>query len=211
MSLNTGLTLALPKGRLEKPIRKYLEDRGFIIHFDNRKLVLHDVSGELCIFLVKNTDLPTYVHHGIAGMGICGDDLLYETNYPLYKIMHLPFGSTQLCLAAKEGDKSHHKIMNHARLRVASKFTRFTKNYFHKHDIPVDVIKLNGSVELAAVLELAPYIVDLVETGETLRANKLKIVKKLHTVRVYLVANSAYFKYNYTQIMKFIKRLAMAD
>lgn len=207
MPLTRELEIALPKGRLEEPIRQYLAEKGFTIHFEKRQLVMQDEKGELRVFLVKSSDLPTYVHHGIAGLGICGEDLLYEANLPLYKLMELPFGSTRLCLAAREDDEFHQQGLDHTHIRVVSKFTRFARDYFHKRNISVDIIKLNGSVELAAVLGLAPYIIDLVETGETLKANKLKILEELKIIRVCVVANPAYYKYHYKQIWRFLEKL----
>ena len=196
------LTLALPKGRLMDQIQQWLLQAGFAIDLEDRQLVAEDSQGEIRVLLVKNADLPVYVHHGIAGLGICGDDLLYEANLPLYRLMELPFGSTRLCLAAREGCQ----LSNQGRLRVASKFTRFTRDYFHERNMPVDIIRLNGSVELAAVLGLTPYIVDLVETGETLKANKLTVLEELRKIKVHLIANPAYYKYHYKIIRNFMKR-----
>ena len=192
----TPITVALPKGRLFDRSRELFTERGITIDFDKRKLVARDQAGILECFLVKNSDLPTYVKHGIAGIGVCGGDVLYESGSRFVNLGTLPFGSTRMCLAAQRGFAgSADRVM-----KVATKFTRFTKDYFHKRGIPIQIIKLNGSVELAPILGLAPYIVDLVETGTTLEANDLEVLEELETVRVHLIANPAYYKLHYERI-----------
>lgn len=209
------LTLALPKGRLEEQVQAHLAERGINFSFNDRKLVTQDQNGTFSIMLVKNVDLPTYVQHGIAGLGFCGEDVLYEAGFEFFRLLALPFGATRMCLAAKkelaEEIKSHGnwtQAVQQGEIRVASKFTRFTQDYFHKLGLPVDIIKLNGSVELAPVLGLAPFIVDLVETGSTLRANNLELVQVLQEIGVYLVANPAYYKLHYRRIDKLVKKIA---
>lgn len=207
MNAAKPLTLALPKGRLEEQVQEHFAARGMEFSFKDRKLVARDSQGLFEIMLVKNVDLPTYVHHGIAGLGVCGDDVLYESGYDFYRLLHLPFGGTKICLAARKDlaedikrQSDWKRAIQGGGLRVASKFTRFTRDYFQNRGIPVDVVKLNGSVELAPVLGLAPFIVDLVETGSTLRANNLEVVQALSEIGVYLVANPAYYKYHYRHI-----------
>ncbi|NCN06113.1 MAG: ATP phosphoribosyltransferase [Spirochaetales bacterium] len=199
------LTLALPKGRLEQDVQAHLAARGITFSFENRKLVAYDPSGLLKIMLVKNADLPVYVHHGIAGLGICGDDVIYESGYEFFTLADLPFGSTKMCLAgAKTPDVQPRED---SVMRVATKFTRFTRDYFHNQGVAVEMIKLNGSVELAPVLGLTPYIVDLVETGSTLKANNLEVLQVLQEISVRLIANPAYYKYHYRQVDAFVRLL----
>ncbi len=201
------LTFALPKGRLEDQVREHFGARDILFSFSDRKLVTEDSKGYFSLMLVKNADLPTYVMHGIAGLGVCGEDVLYEASSKLIKLKQLPFGSTRMCLAATKELSQQIKALGdwtsalrQGSLRVASKFTRFSRDYFHSLGIPVDLIKLNGSVELAPVLGLAPFIVDLVETGSTLKANDLEVVAVLQEIKVYLVANPAYYKQHYRRI-----------
>jgi ATP phosphoribosyltransferase len=201
----TTLTLALPKGRLQEQSEEYLARHGYTITFEKRKLVAHDSSGRLKILLVKNADLPTYVHHGIAGLGICGSDVIYESGFPFFELMEMPFGSTRMCLAGHRGTEPDPAS---DRLVVASKFTRFAKDYFADTGVRAEVIKLGGSVELAPVLGLAPFIVDLVETGNTLKAHDLEVVKELAQIRVKLVANPAYYKFHYKEIDSFVDTLS---
>ena len=201
---NEPLTLALPKGRLLEDVSNFFEQKGLSFSFDNRKLVSYDESGNLKIFLVKNSDLPTYVNHGIAGLGICGSDVLYESGYKFFNLLTFDFGGTAMCIAGKKG---HKPSGEERKLSVATKFTKFTSDYFHKKGIPVEIIKLNGSVELAPVLGLTPYIVDLVETGNTLKANNLEVLEKLEDIKVHLIANPAYYKLHFKSIRKIVDTL----
>ncbi len=194
------LTLALPKGRLFDQVLEHLSARGLYVKVEDRKLVASDEAGRLRIFLVKNSDLPVYVTHGIAGLGICGSDVIYESGHTFIRLMDFPFGGTRMCLASRG---NHEREDEAKRLKVATKYPRFTRDYFHAKGIPVEIIKLNGSVELAPVLGLAPYIVDLVETGSTLAANDLKVLEELEAVKVFLIANPAYYKVHYSQIDEF--------
>ena len=199
--MNSPLTLALPKGRLTDQVLERMETVGLKVEFEKRKLVAYDADGRIKIFLVKNADLPVYVNNGIAGLGVCGEDVLYEHGYPFVKLHTFDFGSTAMCLAGKKGARFR---LNNGMIKVASKFTRFSRDYFHERGIPVEVIKLNGSVELAPVLGLTPYIVDLVETGNTLKANNLEVLEKLAEIRVHLIANPAYFKLRFQEIREFV-------
>ncbi|MDR3201297.1 MAG: ATP phosphoribosyltransferase [Spirochaetales bacterium] len=201
MSGSTPLTLALPKGRLFEQVLEHLAARGLSVSPPERELVVTDTKGMLRIFIVKNSDLPVYVSHGIAGLGICGSDVLYESGGVFFELLEFAFGSTRMCLAARE-DHEHDAAMR--RLEVATKFPVFTRDFFNRRGIPVEIIKLHGSVELAPVLGLAPYIVDLVETGSTLKANGLKVVEELENIKVKLIANSAYYKVHYKEVDTFV-------
>jgi len=189
--------MGLPKGRLFETVSDLFEKGGMGFSFENRKLMAKDATGTLNIFLVKNADLPTYVNYGIAGLGICGEDVIYESGYRFYKLLSFPFGSTKMCLAAKKGYTLED---SRKQVKVATKFPRFTRTYFHAQGIPVEIIKLNGSVELGPITGLAPYIVDLVETGSTLKANNLEIIEELADIQVYMIANPSYYKLHYQEI-----------
>lgn len=202
--MNSTLTIALPKGRLLTRIIACFEEAGIQVAFAERELVCLDEKNKLKFLLVKNNDLTTYVHHGIAGLGICGEDRIIESGYRFYKLHEFPFGATRLCLAgcrSAEGDKEE------PRLKVATKFPRFTQTFFLKRGIPVEMIKLEGSVELAPVLGLAPYIVDLVETGSTLKAHGLEILEELADIKVVLISNPAYYKLAYQDIDHLVHKL----
>ena len=195
------LLFALPKGRLMEESRDLFNSMGIEFSFDDRKLVADDESGNFRFFLVKNSDLPTYVNHGIAGLGVCGSDVIYESGKDFYKLHTFSYGATKMCLA---GLKGAHNFGNDAALKISTKFTKFTRDFYHKKNTPVEIIKLNGSVELGPVLGLSPYIVDLVETGNTLRANNLEIIRELENIKVHLIVNPAYYKLNYKRINKFV-------
>ncbi|MFO7850648.1 MAG: ATP phosphoribosyltransferase [Spirochaetia bacterium] len=198
------LTLALPKGRLFDRIQELFSEQGLSFTFEKRKLVAHEDSGLLDIFLVKNSDLPTYVNHGIAGLGVSGEDVIYESGLRFFRLLRFDFGSTQMCLAAKKG----HNTKDIGRTpTIATKFPRYTRDFFHNRNVPVQIIKLNGSVELAPILGLAPYIVDLVETGSTLKANKLEVIETLGEIGVYLIANPSYYKLRYESIKHLLEKL----
>ncbi|HKK47628.1 MAG TPA: ATP phosphoribosyltransferase [Alkalispirochaeta sp.] len=199
------ITLALPKGRLYEKTSELLSQCGYTLTLGDRQLVAQEPRGELQAILVKNADLPTYVHHGIAGLGICGSDVIFESGYDFFHLMTFPFGKTRICLAGRRDDTQDHRTASS--LTVASKFTRFSHDFFHRRGIPVDVIKLDGSVELAPVLGLAPYIVDLVETGSTLKAHDLEIKEILGETAVHLVANPAFYKYHYQTVDALVHRL----
>lgn len=202
------ITLALPKGRLFEKTSELLATCGYNLTLGERQLVAQEPRGELQAILVKNADLPTYVHHGIAGLGICGSDVIFESGYEFFHLMTFPFGKTQICLAGHRNDPNDHREA--ASLTVASKFTRFSYDVFHRRGIPVTVIKLDGSVELAPVLGLAPYIVDLVETGSTLKAHDLEVKEVLGETAVHLVANPAFYKYHYQTVDNLVHRLQEA-
>ena len=195
------LTLALPKGRLTEHVLEYLGHRGFRFKVSRRNLTVTDSESRLKLVLVKNNDLPVYVMHGIAGLGISGTDMLYESGGEFYELHTFPFGATRMCLACRA---DHDPAEDYAQLTVATKFSRFTRDFFHARGIPVQVIRLNGSVELAPVLGLAPYIVDLVETGSTLRAHNLRVTEDLADIQVKLVCNPAYYKLNYRRVEELI-------
>ncbi|SIQ89765.1 ATP phosphoribosyltransferase [Alkalispirochaeta americana] len=202
------ITIALPKGRLFDKTSKILARCGYHLTLGERQLVAEEPRGEIRAILVKNSDLPTYVHHGIAGLGVCGSDVIYESGHEFFELLSLPFGGTRICLAGKKDESPDSR--NAAVLRVATKFTRFTRDAFHQRGIPVDVIRLDGSVELAPVLGLAPYIVDLVETGSTLVAHNLEVKETLGNTDVRLIANPAFYKYHFDRVNRFVSTLQEA-
>ncbi|OQX28929.1 MAG: ATP phosphoribosyltransferase [Spirochaeta sp. LUC14_002_19_P3] len=191
-----ALTLAVPKGRLFDAVSAYLAEKGLSVRFENRQLSAVDASGRLEIYQVKNKDLPTYVHHGIAGLGIVGDDTIAESGLSFVQVATLPLGATRLCLAAPKGTA----LPMGRSAAVATSYVRQTRQWFHQRGIPVKIIRLAGSVELAPALGLADYIIDLVETGSTLAANGLEIITTMKDIKVRLIANPAYFKLNYGAI-----------
>lgn len=196
--MSRPLTIAIPKGRLFDTVMEHLSSRDMEINFGNRQLSAVDSTGRIEVYKVKNHDLPAYVHHGIAGLGICGDDTVAESGLSFTRIISLPFGGTSLCVAAPEGSTPPEQLRKP--VTIATSYVRMARDWFHKRGIPVKIIKLAGSVELAPALGLAPYIVDLVETGGTLKANGLEVVTHMCDIKVRLIANTAYFKLHYREI-----------
>ncbi len=201
-----NITVAIPKGRLEGDIVSFFDRKGLKISFAGRELVFRDDFNGLEFILVKNADLPIYVAHGIAGLGICGEDVLFESEYKVYKLFKFPFGSTRMCLAGIRGTEFRFKA-GYKPVRIATKFPTFARSYFHNLGVPVDIVKLTGSIELAPLLGLTDYIVDLVQTGRTLKENNLEIIEVLREVNVYLISNPAYYKLNYDRVNALIERL----
>lgn len=202
--MSEPLTLALPKGRLFENVQEHFASKGIEFSFEKRKLTAYDSKGLLKIFLVKNSDLPTYVNHGIAGLGICGDDVVYESGLKFNSLHSFNFGGTRICLCGPKGMEEERDIDG---ITIATSYTEFTKDFFHNEGTPVKIINLNGSVELAPILGLAPYIVDLVETGSTLKANNLEVIRTLSDIKVNLIANPAYYKTNYEKINNLLEIL----
>ncbi len=210
MDFSDTITVAIPKGRLLDEITGFLREAGFKVSFSGRELIAMDRANDLRFMLVKNADLPIYVSRGIAGLGICGDDVLFETKSPVYRLFKFPFGRTKMCIAARRGEKD---VLERGTqpLKIATKFPRFTESYFHSIGIPVEIIKLSGSIELAPVLGLTDLIVDLVQTGRTLAENNLEIIEELASINVYLISNPAYYKLNYKRVEDFVKGLKSVE
>lgn len=203
--MNEPLKLALPKGRLFDQTVAFLRERGMEFSFRKRELVATDEEHNIQLMMVKNSDLPVYVHHGIAGLGVCGTDVIYESGHSFFELFTFPFGQTRICLAGRDEDI----LPGAAReaVAIATKFTRFTRDFFHERGVQVEIIKLNGSVELAPVLGLAPFIVDLVETGSTLKAHNLSVLQELAKTEVKLIANRPYYKYHFRRIERLLQEL----
>jgi len=187
--MNDYLTIALPKGRLAEETVNLLDSRGIInkesINFKSRKLIFEDTKGKVRFLLIRNMDVPTYVEHGACDLGVVGKDILLELNPDLYEFKDLGFGYCRLCVAAEKGIGS---LYAHD-MRVATKFVNITKDFFASKGIFVETVKLYGSIEIAPLLNLSDFIVDLVSTGETLEKNGLEEVETILESTARLVAN----------------------
>lgn len=186
------ITLALAKGRTAEESINLLGKSG--VHFDNfssesRKLVFYDTAGMVKLIFVKAVDVPTYVENGAADMGIVGKDNIMESRADIYEILDLKLGQ---CKFAVAGFNDSHLSKNNG-LTVASKYPTVAKNYFQNKKIPIKTIELNGSVELAPIIGLADVIVDIVETGTTLRENGLTVLEEMHPISTRLIVNKASF------------------
>jgi ATP phosphoribosyltransferase len=202
-------TIALSKGRLLEPTVEFLTRAGITVPDDiltSRRLTAPDTSGCYRFLLVKPMDLPTYVEYGVAGAGICGRDVLLEIEPDLHQPLDLGFGRCRLVLAGREsGSLENHNLLSTT--RVATKYPRVTERYFRSRGLPAEVIFLSGSVELAPNLGLAETIVDVVETGRTLRENGLEIIEEIAVSTARVVVNRASFHVQHSAVQEFLRRL----
>ena len=186
------LTFALGKGRLANKTLELLEKIGItceeIKDKNSRKLVFVNEELKLKFFLAKGPDVPTYVEYGAADIGVVGKDTLLEEGKQVYEVLDLGFGKCRMCVCGPE--KSKELLQHHEMIRVCSKYPNIAKDYFYnkKHQT-VDIIKLNGSVELGPIVELGDVIVDIVETGSTLRENGLEVLEEICPLSARMIVN----------------------
>ena len=176
------LTFALGKGRLANRTLKLLEEIGITCEEmkdkDTRKLIFVNEDLKLRFFLAKGPDVPTYVEYGAADIGVVGEDTILEEGRNIYEVLDLGFGKCRMCVCGPESARE--LLQHHEQIRVASKYPRIAKNYFYnKKQQTVEIIKLNGSIELAPIVGLGDVIVDIVETGSTLRENGLQVLEEV--------------------------------
>lgn len=200
-----SLAIALTKGRLEKQTVALLDQLGYGVEAlknKSRALVLQDSRYDLSYFLVKGHDACTYVHHGVADIGIVGKDTLYESSADYYELLDLGIGRCQFVLAglANPLEKVGHLV-------IGTKYPKVTKDYFQRLGKEVDIIKIEGSVELGPLLGLCDGIVDIMETGTTLKENGLKVYDTVCPISARLIVNKASFKLKKPEIMKLIHDL----
>ncbi|MDR3348797.1 MAG: ATP phosphoribosyltransferase [Acidaminococcales bacterium] len=196
------ITIALPKGKLFAQSRELLEKAGYGapgLSEDSRKLVIKNEAAGLSFVITKPMDLPTYVEYGAADIGIIGKDVLLEEQKDIYELLDLGFGKCRLMLAVPAGLRRS-KLTDYANLRVATKYPRVAAEFFHGIGIQAEIIYLNGSIELAPMVGLSEMIVDIVETGRTLRENKLDEIAVIHAATARLIANRASFKLKFARI-----------
>ena len=193
------INVALPKGRLGERVYATFERAGYecpSIKEVNRKLVFENAEKGVRYFWVKPSDVSIYVERGAADIGVCGKDILAEYSPDVYELLDLKTGVCRMAVAAKKGffdDRA-------ATLKVATKFVNIAKNYYAGKGREIDVIHLNGSIELAPILGLSDVIVDIVETGATLKENDLDVVETIMPISARLIANKASFKFKTTEI-----------
>lgn len=192
--MNPKVTIALPKGRLADKTIEVLEQCGLDcapLKKNTRKLVLTDGCGEFKFVFVKPTDVPTYIERGAADIGIAGKDTLLEACADVYEVVDLKFGHCRMCVA---GFDTRADKVTKSNLRVATKYVNIAKQYYEDKGINVDIIKLNGSVELGPIVGLSDVIVDIVESGKTLQANGLTVLEEICGLTARLIVNKISFK-----------------
>ena len=201
------INVALPKGRLGEKVYDMFEKAGFpcpSIKENNRKLIFENKEVGVRYFWVKPSDVAIYVERGAADIGVAGKDILLEYNPDVYELLDLNIGKCDMAVAAKADFVDD----RNKTLTVATKFTNIAKKYYASQGREIDIIHLNGSIELAPILELSDVIVDIVETGATLKENKLEVVEKFLPISARLIANKANFKFKSQVIEKIITELS---
>jgi ATP phosphoribosyltransferase len=209
------ITIALPKGRLQKPVLERFAAAGIRPDEEpgvSRKLII-PAGASARFVILKDGDVPLYVERGAADLGVCGLDQVLESGADLLTPIDFGFGRCRLCLAAPRGSKlaSQAALSEAAELgrslRVASKYPRLSGRWFARRGVPVDLISLSGSVELAAVSGLTDAIVDLVESGRTLEENGLVVVDELLQVSARLVVNRAAYRLKVEELLPLLEKL----
>jgi len=198
------IDIALPKGRLGEKVYTMFENAGFecpSIHEENRKLIFENEKLGLRFFWVKPSDVAIYVERGAADIGVCGRDILLEYEPDVYELLDLKVGKCRMAVAAK----SDFHDDKEKTLRVATKFVNITKAYYNSQCRDIDIIKLNGSIELAPILGLSDVIVDIVETGTTLKENDLQPFETIVPISARLISNKASYKFKNTQISAIVE------
>ena len=206
------ITLALAKGRLAKKTLGILEKIGITCEEmkdpDTRKLIFVNEELKLKFFLAKASDVPTYVEYGAADFGVVGKDTILEEGRKLYEVIDLGMAKCRMCVAGPESAK---ELLNSGELiRVATKYPNIAKDYFyHKKQQTVEIIKLNGSIELAPIVGLSEVIVDIVETGSTLKENGLVVLEEICPLSARMVVNEVSMKMEQERITKIINDLKL--
>lgn len=205
--LETMLNIALPKGRLGEKVYAMFEKAGFdcpAIKETNRKLTFENPENGVRYFWVKPSDVAIYVEHGVADIGVAGKDILLEYEPDVYELLDLNIGKCRMAVAAKAGFYDNPECT----LRVATKFSNIARNYYTSQGRDIDIIHLNGSIELAPILGLSDVIVDIVETGITLKENKLEVVETILPISARLIANKSTFRFKNKAITKLVQQMS---
>ncbi len=200
------ISIALPKGRLGNKAYKLLERSGYTVSElmdESRKLVFENPESGVRYFLVKPSDVPIYVEYGAADIGVVGKDILLESGADVYELLDLGIGKCTMCVAAKEDYAED----NSRPVVVATKFPNIARKYYMDTNREIEVIKLYGSIELAPLLGMSDVIVDIVETGTTLKENHLKVFERIFPVSARLIAGKAAYKFKEKEINEIVKRL----
>ena len=205
--MKTMLNVALPKGRLGEKVYDMFEKAGFecpSIKETNRKLIFENPEKGVRYFWVKPSDVAIYVERGAADIGVAGKDILLEYEPDIYELLDLGFGKCRMAVAAPNEFRDNPQQT----LRVATKFSNIAKNYYATLGRDIDIIHLNGSIEIAPILGLSDVIVDIVETGTTLKENNLSVFETIVPISARLIANKSSFKFKNEQIDKIVKSIS---
>ena len=201
-----SLLLALPKGRLLNEVKILLEKVGIEFDDKSRKLIINTSKDFIKVAILRTWDIPKFVNYGAADIGVVGKDILFESNLEnnYYELEDLGIGQCRMSLASLEN-----KIPRQKKIRVASKYPEYTKKYFLENSKDIEILILKGAIEIAPVLGLADCIVDLVQTGQTLKENGLKELEKISDITSRLIVNKSSFKSKYKEINEISRELKM--
>lgn len=205
--MNKPIRIALTKGRLEKDTIGLFEKLGFdctAVHEKGRKLILPIPDANIEVVLAKANDVITYVEHGVCDMGVVGKDTIMEMKGKFFELVDLGFGRCKFALATKKG---YDFYSGYGVKTIATKYPNVSRSFFEKKDMDTEIIKIEGSVELAPLLELADGIVDIVETGTTLKENGLEVIEDVATISARLIANTVSLKLRKNEIDSLITRI----
>ena len=205
--MKTMLNVALPKGRLGEKVYAMFEKAGFecpSIKENNRKLIFENEAVGVRYFWVKPSDVAIYVERGAADIGVAGKDILLEYEPDVYELFDLDIGKCRMAVAAKNDFRDDPQKT----LRVATKFSNIARNYYASKGRDIDIIHLNGSIEIAPILGLSDVIVDIVETGTTLKENNLSVQETIVPISARLIANKASYKFKSEPIEAILQSLS---
>ena len=200
------LNIALPKGRLGDQVLSLFSQIGYDcggIYENDRRLVLESPENNVRYLLVKPSDVAIYVEYGAADIGVVGKDILLDGNPDVYELLDLGIGKCRICVAGPEDYVEDRESV----LRVATKFTTVAKDYYSSKNREIEIIKLNGSIELAPILGLTDVIVDIVESGRTLKENHLKVLETIVPISARLIANRASYLFHNEEICGICEKL----
>ena len=203
------ITVALPKGKLFEPSAELLKKIDWTaqgLHEKSRKLIIANEDARLKFIITKTADVPTYVEYGAADIGIIGKDVIDESGKDVYELLDLGFGKCRLMIAVPK-DKKRPRLEDYAQTRVATKFPRIAEKFFAAQGMQMEYIKLNGSIELAPIIGMSESIVDIVETGTTLRENNLEEIVTIMNSTARLIANRVSYKLNFARINSLVDDL----
>lgn len=201
------ISVALPKGRLGNKVFDIFAKVGYDcdeMHSDSRQLVFTSEENGISYFLVKPSDVSIYVEHGAADIGIVGKDILLEYEPDVYELLDLNIGKCRMCVAGMNDFQDNPDVA----LRVATKFVNIAKTYYKNINRDIEIIKLNGSIELAPLLDLSDVIVDIVETGTTLKENNLSVLTEILPISARLIANKASYKFKTEEINAIVTKFS---
>ena len=203
------LTIALPKGKLFRLSSELLAKVGYEaegLTEKSRRLVISNEEKKIRFIITKTADVPTYVEYGAADIGVIGKDVLEESGQEVYELLDLGFGHCHLMMAVPEDERRPH-LEDYAHTRVATKFPRIAERFFSEHGMQMEYIKLNGSIELGPIVGLSESIVDIVETGTTLRENHLVEIVRIMDATARLISNRVSFQMKFERIHRLVEDL----